>query len=220
MLRMLRAGIYWGVRTWQARSTTGHMKRTSRPCTAMVAIRLSGVPLASFISRSISTVTPSMPIRGQFASTLTYLRSGSILAVCTRAVTTRSRMLSMPMHVLRNSTQVTLPSLKGWRCSRTHRQQDRRYPQHLVRRTSTRQRTRTPCCTSLRASQARRSCCSLARLIDLSSAQTHVDLQSTICRFLRRLLSFQGVHRLVHSVGARHHQSSLTRVSARLRILH
>ena len=133
---MLKVGISWGVHIWLAKNTTRRMKRTSKLFTETVVTRRSGAPSVFYISKSINTVMPWMRTHGLFASIPIYPRSGLISGACTRAVTTRLEMPSMPTRGLQSSTQEMVQSLSDCICSSTLRPRAPSYPLLLLRKMS------------------------------------------------------------------------------------
>lgn len=76
-----KVGTSWADVTCHSRSTPRHTRPTNKLSTVMAGTRLSGAPSASCITRSTSTATHSMRTPARYASTRTFPRSGTTLAL-------------------------------------------------------------------------------------------------------------------------------------------
>ncbi|KIJ04729.1 hypothetical protein PAXINDRAFT_104042 [Paxillus involutus ATCC 200175] len=110
ILRMPRAGISSTVPTWQVKSKTRHTKPVNKLFIVMDVTPPFGALSVSYTSRSINSGTHWMRTHELSGSIHTFLKSGSTLVASTRAATTRSLTLSMPMPALASSTLATTSS--------------------------------------------------------------------------------------------------------------
>lgn len=76
-----KVGTSWADVTCHSRSIPRHTRPTNKLSTVMAGTRLSGAPSASCITRSTSTETHSMRTPARYASTRTFPRSGTTLAL-------------------------------------------------------------------------------------------------------------------------------------------
>jgi hypothetical protein len=113
---MLKAGTCLADATCRSKSTPRPTKPTSRLYTAMVATRHSGVRSVCSTTRSTNTAMRLTRTLVPFASTPTFPKSGTTLALCmsratirpaTRSMRTLARLISIPQ---------TSTSRHAWRC--------------------------------------------------------------------------------------------------------
>lgn len=78
---MRKVGTSWADVTCHSRSIPRHMRPTNKLFTVTAGTRLSGAPSASCITRSTSTEMHSMRTPARYASTRTFPRSGTTLAL-------------------------------------------------------------------------------------------------------------------------------------------
>lgn len=109
----------------------------------------SGVPLASYISRSTSTATLWTPTHVRYGSTHTSRRFGSIWEVYMRVATTRFLTPSTPMLAQLSSTPATQLSHSALSCSNKRKLRAVLFPQPRVLKTFTLRRMRILWCRRL-----------------------------------------------------------------------
>jgi hypothetical protein len=115
---MLKAGTCLVDATCRSKSTPRLTKLTSKLCTAMAATQHSGVRSVCSTTRSTSTVMRSTRTLVPFASTPTFPKSGTTLALCTSRATTRPATRSMRTLALLTLIPQTSISRHAWRCSK------------------------------------------------------------------------------------------------------
>ena len=115
---MLKAGTCLVDATCRSKNTPRPTKPTSKLCTAMAATRHSGVRSVCSTTRSTSTVMRSTHTLVLFASTPTFRKSGTTLALCMSRATIRPATRSMRTLALLILIPQTSTSRHAWRCSK------------------------------------------------------------------------------------------------------